>query len=94
VSIKLSNRDMRRIRTIEGEKGARKALEYANELIGGYGVEYIAHRDDTSWRSHGLQYVNTGDTYSATVVYDWHTGRFLWGADWGSIVESRPGQYE
>ena len=93
-SFTISDADVRRIRTIERNHGARKALELANELIGGYGVEYIAHRNDTPWRSYGLQYVNMGDTYAATIIFDWKSQRFRWPVSWGDIVESREGQYE
>jgi len=57
-----------------------------NEVIGGYGVEGIEKPD-----SHGcgryedfIDYINTGDTYSATILYD--GGRY-WIGCWGDVVE-------
>jgi hypothetical protein len=40
------------------------------------GVEYIAHKDDTFTDSYGLDYLNTGDIYGATIIYDHRTGRY------------------
>ena len=64
-------------------------LERANALVDGYGVEYIAHRDDTFRQRHGLEYVNVGDTYSTTFVWDHHRERLLI-TSWGDIVERAP----
>lgn len=64
------------------------ALEALNELLEGFGVEYIRHEDDgyAVGDQYGIEYVNQGDTYAATIMYDharncWRVG------DWGSIVE-------
>jgi len=48
------------------------ALEALNEIIGTYGVEYVAHEDD-GYRVgslKGFDYLNTGDTYGMTLIYD------------------------
>lgn len=65
-----------------------KALEYISELIGGYGVEGMipeGMHPRSEW--DGFQYVNMGDTYASTVVYDSTTHRFYWGVSWGDIFE-------
>jgi hypothetical protein len=62
-------------------------LHALNEVIGGYGVEVIEKSD-----SHGcgrrcdyVDYINTGDTYSATVLHD--DGKF-WIGTFGDYVEA------
>jgi hypothetical protein len=68
-------------------------LERANILVGGYGVEYISHRNDTMRDRLGLEYVNLGDTYDVTFVWDHNLGR-LRITSWGDIVErAREGVY-
>ena len=55
------------------------------------GVEYIAHEDDTFHEAYGLEYLNTGDPYSATIIYDHrvsdHRVSRYRVASWGDIVE-------
>lgn len=58
-------------------------LEAINRLIGGHGVEGIPDPDDMT--ASGLEYVNMGDTYNATIVY-WK-GRYMV-TSWGDVVES------
>jgi hypothetical protein len=67
-------------------------LSVINSITEGHGVEYIAHKDDTFHEVHGLDYVNMGDTYITTVIYDYRSSRFILG-DWGTIIETREGQY-
>lgn len=65
-------------------------LTVVNSITEGCGVEYIAHKDD-GFRCDemmGLSYVNHGDTYVETIIFDHNSGRFILG-DWGSIVERR-----
>ena len=56
------------------------------------GIEYIAHRND-SWREDfGLEYLNTGDMYTPTLIFDY--ARDSWCvASWGDIIEARPNLY-
>ena len=57
-----------------------------------HGVEYIAHCDD-SWRETlGLEYLNTGDPYISTLLFD-HLRRSWRVASWGDVVEARPNLY-
>lgn len=55
-------------------------MAYANELIGGHGVDGIED-DNGDW----LTYVNTGDTYSATLIH--YAGRYKL-STWGDMVEN------
>lgn len=63
------------------------ALDLANTLLTGHGVESI--RDD-EWERYyldiGLLYVNMGDPYRTTILYDTRSQRFSIGA-WGVVVE-------
>lgn len=68
------------------------ALDYADELLGGSGIEYIESQQDTMRRREGLSYVNMGDTYDTTLIYDHKTGRFYVGA-WGDWVERYPKRF-
>ncbi len=62
-----------------------KFLDKMNHILGGFGVEYIQHPRETSL---GLAYINMGDTYEDTIMYDYYTDRFLVGS-WGDWVEMR-----
>jgi len=67
-------------------------MEALNEVIGGYGVEVLRGRYVDSY--HGdiqAAYINTGDTYSATILLDHETGDFhvtTWG-DWFEANERK-----
>lgn len=66
----------------------RVALEEINTLIGGAGVEYVSG-DPDDWNAglgKGYYYVNQGDTYHMTIVYDERAGRFL-ATSWGDHQE-------
>jgi hypothetical protein len=69
-----------------------KRLHAINAETEGCGVEYIAHKDDTFRSTYGLEYVNHGDTYVTTIIFDhWkHTWNLC---SWGDIVEGREGKY-
>ena len=58
------------------------------------GVEYIAHRDDgfSADDQHGLEYLNTGDTYATTIIFD-HARESWRVASRGDVVEARPNHY-
>ena len=52
------------------------ALEAANVLMGGYGVEGFTYPDQFRY---GVSYVNMGDTYEPTLIYDSRSGRLFTG---------------
>ena len=73
----------------EEEGAADEAMEFANEALGGHGVEAIQGDDhfvDKFWRDTVLLYVNMGDTYDATVLYDTESAEFTIGS-WGDFME-------
>lgn len=78
-----------RIRAAIEDDSPEDALELADGLLGGFGVESIdlpAPDDDSDGGT--VRYVNLGDTYCATLAYveDVYGSRFVV-ADWGSLLE-------
>jgi len=74
-------------------KSVSTILREADRLLNGHGVEYIQSHADTMRSQDGLSYVNMGDTYDTTLLYDHKTGRFSVGS-WGDIVERQPRRFE
>ena len=64
-------------------------LANISDIIDGFGVEYVPSKLDTYSRAVGLEYVNMGDTYRPTIIYDRMTKRFTC-ESWGGIVETQP----
>lgn len=62
-------------------------LESINEILEGYGVEYIESIDDSFNNMQGLSYVNLGDTYINTVIFDHGNNVFKY-CSYGDIIES------
>jgi hypothetical protein len=64
-------------------------LEEANKEVEGFGVE------GTLDEEHGvdIQYVNMGDTYNLTILYDGNEGKFT-ASTWGDILEKQEREYE
>lgn len=61
-----------------------KALEKANEILGGFGIEGLPPVDGDFRKGRGMSYVNMGDTYDETIAFDEETSTFsisCWG-DW------------
>lgn len=76
----------------EGTKSrAFPALLAVSDLIGGYGVENLEGREndyDAGYYGNSqAEYVNMGDTYSPTLLFDNETGQYIW-TSWGDFVES------
>ena len=69
-------------------KGASGALIAIDQLIDGHGIESVALEQDeygyADWNSPSFEYVNTGDTYSATIVL--YQGDFYL-TTWGDAYE-------
>lgn len=66
-------------------KKVDRALEFADEATGGYGVEAI--RGDYQgryWQDTVALYVNAGDAYDTTLIYVTATDKFVVGSvgDW------------
>jgi hypothetical protein len=74
-------------------KSVSTILREADRALNGHGVEYIDSREDTMRSRDGISYVNMGDTYDTTLLFDHKTGRFSVGA-WGDVVERQPRRFE
>lgn len=60
------------------DNGRVVGLREAVDILGGYGVEYITHKN------MNIAYVNMGDSYATTILRV--NGRIRVG-DWGSLLE-------
>jgi len=92
---KESARIARILNGAHGSRGVTNALEEVDKIIGGHGIEAIrgeSYRGGYYGDIVGL-YVNMGDTYNATVVYDTETGEFEL-TTWGDWVEQHQDEYE
>ena len=67
-------------------------LKTVSILLHGYGVEYVPSRLDTYAKAVGLEYVNMGETYAPTIIYDCLHRRFIC-ASWGDIIESERNRF-
>lgn len=69
-------------------KSAQSALRVANDVLRGNGVERIY---GPGFRGGGdrryFDYVNLGDTYDPTLLYDYHASRFRV-TSWGDLVDA------
>lgn len=70
------------------------ALDYANTLVEGHGVEAIRgdYHVDGYYQDIVALYVNTGDTYSATILYDTERERY-YATTFGDWVEKNQKRY-
>jgi len=71
------------------EDAVDEAMETADEILGGHGVEGIQGEGafiDKYWRDTILLYVNLGDTYDTTICYDTEEEAFFIGS-WGDFYE-------
>lgn len=65
----------------------------ADKFMEGSGVEGLeGEYVDSFSQNVQASYVNTGDTYSATLLYDNVTGRFVL-TTWGDFVEGHPRRF-
>jgi hypothetical protein len=67
-------------------------LEHVSDLVGYHGVEAYDPNESNPTRPR-FQYINSGDTYNLTVVYDREKNKFLY-TDIGSIIEKYDNQAE
>jgi len=76
------------------DKECSEIVEFADKVIGGYGVEAIrgSNHPGGYWHSTVAIYVNTGETYSATVLYDTVKDKFYL-TSYGDFVEKNDRKY-
>jgi hypothetical protein len=68
------------------------ALHAINELVEGHGVEGLGPGRSGDY-APPYEYINTGDTYSTTLIYDRDKDRLFIGS-WGDIVEKEGDDWE
>ena len=66
----------------------KRTLTRASVILDGFGVEYLVPDDGTQ----PIAYVNMGDTYNTTIMFDHEKNRFLLGS-WGDVVEAQPRRF-
>jgi len=71
---------------MDAGRSVSAVLASADMAMRGFGIEYIASNEDTMRTQDGLVYVNMGDAYSTTLIYDYGKGKYLV-TSWGDIVE-------
>lgn len=72
------------------DRRVETALALVNEITGGHGVESlraINHHVDNFWYDCVALYVNQGDTYYTTLLYDVERRSFVV-TSWGDFVET------
>lgn len=77
-------------RGYEESPSSDDVLARANEILDGFGVESIECNNcqvDRYYYGHVLLYVNKGDTYETTLLYDTAQEEFLIGS-WGDWLEA------
>jgi hypothetical protein len=90
--------DLRRaLERVEGPGTVDDALDLADRTINGHGVEAIRSPEeyvDAYYYDIVALYVNTGDTYNLTLLYDTDRNKF-YVTTWGDWVEAqeRAGRY-
>jgi len=79
---------MVKISEAKSDRDIEKALDFANSVMGGFGVEVI--RGDTwgrFWTDSVVVYVNMGDTYNSTLSYVPPEDKWYFGPSWGDVIE-------
>ena len=57
-------------------KGHELKMHWINYSLDGHGIEYEASEDDEIFNPRGIDYINTGDVYNNTVIFDRTTYRY------------------
>lgn len=93
--LNISTADARLIRSaMDAGQSVQKVLRLADKIMDAHGVEYIQSGEDTMYDKDGLDFVNMGDTYDTTLIFDHRKGRFIV-SSWGDIVErDRTGRFD
>ena len=86
----VSDAEAKELRNLMESASVAHVLRAADRMMDGFGVEYIRSSNDTVRTPDGLDYVNMGDTYDLTLVYDHNKGKYVV-TSWGDIVEADMG---
>lgn len=76
------------------DRAMEDVMALADKLMNAYGVEAITgdYYVDGFYQDIVASYVNTGDTYNATLLHESETGRFI-ATSWGDWVERNERRY-
>lgn len=77
------------VEATDEDAAARKALEECNRILDAFGIEYLVSQDG-GWRRRArgnYQYVNRGDTYDVTLIWNCNSGVVI-ARSWGDLIES------
>ena len=74
----------RMLNSARGMRGVEKAMLEADKVLDTFGVEAVF--EEGEYRYPAMTYLNTGDTYNATLVYDVDEDE-LYVSTWGDWVE-------
>lgn len=77
------------IKSSTGGRSAEAAMAKIDKLIEGYGVESLQPENahvNSFWLSTVALYVNMGDTYTATIIYDTENKKWYL-TTWGDFLE-------
>jgi hypothetical protein len=72
------------------EDRVQAALKIMDGALETFGVEGFSGR--SVYGHDGLSYLNTGDTYTPTVIYDYKSGTWKI-TSWGDMVEAYPSRF-
>jgi hypothetical protein len=79
---------------VKSHRSVDDTLKTANRLIGGYGVEVLRGKYVNSYYGDIVaEYVNVGDSYAATLLFNTVTSRFSL-TSWGDFVEKNAKRYK
>ena len=84
----LSKADASALKALMEEGYIHRTLERADKVLDGFGREYLTPSDG----GNGVDYVNMGDAYVPTLMFDYKTSRFV-AASWGDLVERQPRRF-
>lgn len=90
--------EARELKRVMNEARSNRAMEdvmmLADRLMAAHGVEAITgdYYVDGFYQNIVASYVNTGDTYNATLLHESETGKFI-ATSWGDWVERNERRY-
>lgn len=76
-----------------GDKAITDALDQASDILFGHGVEILRSNQDTCCLFRGICYVNFGDPYQTTIMFDFGERRFRIGSC-GDCIEGEPKRFD
>jgi hypothetical protein len=76
------------LKELMNEGYVHRTLNLADKMLDGCGREYLEPSDG----GNGVDYVNMGETYATTFMFDFAKDKFIVGS-WGDLVETQPRRF-